>query len=353
MDARLVANGRGIEVDEAAARLKTRLRLDEIQEQAQRLYPELVAIRWEQGRAVAQFEGRAPEGALDLLRGSGAEVASEVVVSSRSELHRQQVEVGNSLTAMGVTDWAVAIDPAGERIVASVGIANGARMADGKAISEQSILANLPADLSAANVDVQVVNGPVSHATTTYGGTDARIGGAFQCTNAFTVTGPGIVTAGHCGNAINSYRDWVTGIIHTATFQSSHHNGPFGDWEWFTTTGTEVDDFYSDELGNRRDVASVAGAATKGADVVWFGRKTKNNWISWVEYPLVNTTGPDRLACMFHGRVDGGDSGGPVYIVSTAVGVMWGWINIDGAKRDCYSQATYSDDAMGVFIKTQ
>ncbi len=26
----------------------------------------------------------------------------------------------------------------------------------------------LPADLSAANVDVQVVNGPVSHATTTY-----------------------------------------------------------------------------------------------------------------------------------------------------------------------------------------
>jgi hypothetical protein len=55
---------------------------------------------------------------------------------------------------------------------------------------------------------------------------------------------------------------------------------------------------------------------------------------------------------MFHGRAQGGDSGGPVYIVNTAVGVMWGWITIDGAKRDCYSQATSIDNAMGVFIKT-
>lgn len=46
-----------------------------------------------------------------------------------------------------------------------------------------------------------------------------------------------------------------------------------------------------------------------------------------------------------------GDSGGPVYINNTAAGFIWGWVTIDGAQRDCFSQARFIDDALGPGIK--
>jgi hypothetical protein len=149
---------------------------------------------------------------------------------------------------------------------------------------------------------------------------------------------------------MTKYRDWVSGITHTMV-RADSHIGSWGDLAWFTTSGTEVDDFYSDELGNRRDVSSVKDPVTQGLEVLWFGRKTKNDWLSWVEFIPVNTSGPDRLACLHSYHVLDGDSGGPVYINGQAVGLVWGWVLINGARRDCFSQARYVNLALGVTIK--
>lgn len=352
MDAEPLAKREGISVDAATARLRAQERMDEILVEAQNLYPELGGIRWVDGRVVAQFKGEAPKRALELLSTAGAEVEYELVRYSTSELGQLLADLAKALETMGVADYVVALDPVGQRIIASVSSANGARLSDGAALSVQSISAALPSQLADANVDVQVVDGPVAQATTTYGGTEARVGTTFICTNGFTVSNgvsDGVATAAHCGDGLNSYRDWVTGITHSMTYKTGHL-GQWGDFEWFTTTGTEVDDFYT-EGGNRRDVTGVKITMDKGAELLWYGRSTKNDWLSWVEYPRVDTSGPDRLSCLYHYHVVDGDSGGPVYINNTAAGFVWGWVLIDGARRDCFSQARYIDDALGLGIK--
>lgn len=221
MDAAALATREGISVDGAAARLRAQERMDEILVGAQGLYPELVGIRWVDGRVVAQFKGDAPKGALELLSTAGAEVEYESVRYSASELQQLQTDLAKALETMGVADYVVSLDPIGQRIVASVSSANGARLPDGSAISVQSISAALPSQLADANIDIQVADGPVAQATTTYGGTEARIGTTFICTNGFTVSSgiaDGVATDAHCGTGLNSYRDWVTGITHTMTY---------------------------------------------------------------------------------------------------------------------------------------
>jgi hypothetical protein len=352
MDATALATREGISVDGAAALLRAQDRMDEILVGAQYLYPELVGIRWVDGRVVAQFNGEAPKGALELLSTAGAEVQYESVRHSARELQQFQADLAKALETMGIANYVVSLDPIGQRIIASVSSANGARLADGSAISVQSISAALPSQLADANIDIQVADGPVAQATTTYGGTEARVGTTFICTNGFTVSSgiaDGVATDAHCGTGLNSYRDWVTGITHTMTYQNGHL-GQWGDFEWFTTNGTEVDDFYT-EGGSQRDVTGVKITMDKGAELLWYGRSTQNDWLSWVEYPDVDTSGPQNLACLYNYHVVGGDSGGPVYINGLAAGFVWGWVLIDGARRDCFSQARYIDDALGLGIK--
>jgi hypothetical protein len=118
-------------------------------------------------------------------------------------------------------------------------------------LSKQLILASLPTDVTAANLDLQMMDGDVLGATTTYGGADARVGASLVCTTGFTVIyggTTGVSTDGHCGSSLNSYRDFHTGITHSMTYQNGFV-GTWGDFEWLTTSGTEVDDFYVDGAG--------------------------------------------------------------------------------------------------------
>jgi hypothetical protein len=349
-DAAVVARDRGIGTDEALARLSAQQRMDKVVVEAQDLYPELVGVRWLDGKVVAQFDGQPPRAALELLSTAGADVDFELVKYSTGELGQLQQQLVDVLKGAGLTDFAVAVDPVNQRIIGSVSTANGARMPDGAAISKHSLWATLPSELAAANVDLQVVAQPVHGATTTYGGADARIGSTFDCTTAFTVASGsnlGVATDGHC-HGVNSYRDWVTGITHTMTFQTSHE-GAWGDFEWLTTSGAEVDDFYADEQGSRRDVTGVTTVG-HGASVLWYGRVSNNNWSGTNWWLNVSTSGPKSLDCMTGYHVQPGDSGGPVYVGGAAAGQIYGWIFIDGSRRDCFSQARYIDEALGVQI---
>ncbi len=350
VDAARAAEAKGIEVEEARIRLIAQERMSEILEDAHRLYPELVAVRWVDGQATAQFKDQAPAGALELLESSGAEVRAEVVQYSTNELNGLLTDLEGFLEEMGVKDFAVGLDPAGQRLIAS---ANTSSTGDGPDISKQALEAALPSHLADANVDIQVLDGPITQAATTYGGTDARKGTTFWCTNAFTVSNgstDGIVSDSHCGTSVNSYRDWITGITHTMSFIQGHI-GFYGDLAWWSTSGNEVDDFYFNELGSRRDVTGVRTVVSQGDELFWFGRSSMNDWLDFVEFPIVNTSGPDKLACNNSHHSVGGDSGGPVYLSGTAIGLIWGYIYIDGAWRDCFTRAHYVDDALGVGIK--
>jgi hypothetical protein len=117
------------------------------------------------------------------------------------------------------------------------------------------------------------------------------------------------------------------------------------------TNGTEVDDFYVNEQGARADVTGVKASMSTGDELIWFGRSSNVDHLSWVAYPTVNTSGPDRLTCLQHGGVLLGDSGGPVYILGTSAGIIWGSVTFGGVKRACFSNSRYIDNAMGVLIK--
>lgn len=91
-----------------------------------------------------------------------------------------------------------------------------------------------------------------------------------------------------------------------------------------TTDGTEVDDFYT-EGGIRREVTGVKITVDKGAELLWYGRSTQNDWLSWV-------------VC----------SGGPVYINGLAAGFVWGWVLIDGARRIASRRPATSTKRLGL-----
>jgi hypothetical protein len=211
----------------------------------------------------------------------------------------------------------------------------------------------MPAEVVDASLDLQMASDAVIGPTTTYGGADARIGTSFVCTTGFTVTKngtTGVSTDGHCGSGLNSYRDFHTGITHSMTYQSGYQ-ATWGDFEWLTTSGTEVDDFYVNDLGTLRDVSGIDNPAL-GTPFSYYGRASRASWPQTVAYTNVVTSGPEHLNCGSEYHVIGGDSGGPVYNGTLAEGLVYGWIVLDGFKRDCWSQARYIDDAIGVSIKT-
>lgn len=276
-------------------------------------------------------------------------VRAEQVQYSRASVGALSGRLRDLLTSMGVGDFAVAFDPGGQRLIASI---NSVGTPVGAQLTAASIAARLPGQFDAMRLDVQVGAGQVARSSSVYGGTDGgNTSDAYWCTTAFTVTSGaanGIASDGHCGT-MPRVRDWVTGEKHSMSLVRSHIGG-WGDFEWLTTTGIEVDDFYADEAGSRRDVTGVTMRIDQGKVFSWFGRTSRNDWTGSVAYPWVSTSGPGNLACFGASHVIGGDSGGPVYVGGSAVGLVWGWVLIDGARRDCLSRADYIDDALGVSI---
>ena len=353
IDAALYAESEGIGIEEATVRLRHMERMNDILPRLQASYPEFVALRWEAGRAVAQFKETAPDGALDLLAESGAPVGHELVRYSNAELADLKQAVVTSLEEQGVPSFVVTTDPGSQRIVGTVSSVQGARTLSGASISRQSIYDAMPADVTEADVAIDVVDRQIQQPTAVLGGTDARIGTAFECTIGFSVisgTPNGVATDGHCTDDVNSYRNPFNGDVYVMNFKKLHI-GAWGDFMWLTTGGSEVDDFYANEQGQIRDVTSTKPTFSLGEPLIWFGSVSNNNFASTVFDTDVDTSGPKNLVCLAEGGVQRGDSGGPVYWNGVAAGLVWGWVEINNLRRTCLSQTRYIFDAVGASIK--
>ena len=85
-----------------------------------------------------------------------------------------------------------------------------------------------------------------------------RSSGQLECTTAFTVqdliTGiGGVLTAEHCGQVVQYAEE--SGTTWSATLDTSYI-GSHGEFEWYTTAATELDDFYY-SVGAKLDVSGV------------------------------------------------------------------------------------------------
>jgi len=350
IDAAAIAERTGLPVDTVLASLEAQLQMDELLAVVGSRFPDtFVGLYWnEKMQAVAQFKGQAPAEALRILEASGVGVRAELVRYSASELDALKDQVLRAIEGRGLKERVVAIDSRNQLVLVTIGRDTAS---DSIAIGN-----DLREAFGAAPVVIDTVDGPVTTEWNTYGGGAVGTATGSVCTAGFTVISGGtngVATAGHCGSGLSLYLDPFPNpdVSHGMTYQNGVV-GFWGDFEWFTTTGTEVDDFYLPN-GALRDVSGVKNTFAVGDSLYWWGWASfPTLWNGTVGFTNVSAEGVSHLACMtgIGGAI--GDSGGPFFTGSTAAGFVWGAALINGSWRTCFSQARYIDDAIGVSIKT-
>jgi len=350
MDAALFASSLGMDEASALALLIAQRDIDrQIDVLQKRFSDAFVGLYWEDGlRAVAQFNGNVPSEAVSLLEDAGVTITPQLVKYSAEDLEGLHEELRSSLAAMGSDDFVVATDTKNQQLTVTIGTSSA-----GGQTSSEAVLAQLPQHLVDLGVEIDVVNGQVANPWSTYGGAEVKLNSTFYCTTGFTVrlgTTDGVATAGHCGTSLNKYFDPFYGVTHNMTYQNGHV-GTWGDFEWFTTTGIEYDDFYHKNSGALYDVSGVKSSFSVGDPLAWYGRGTKNEYFGTVGFASVTIGSRGNMVCMTNSQGGPGDSGGPVYTGNTAAGLIYGEATILGVKRMCFSQAKYIDDAISVSIK--
>ena len=178
------------------------------------------------------------------------------------------------------------------------------------------------------------------------------------CTTGFsarTASGiAGIVTAGHCSNS-TTYEDY-SGAAEVAMGLGGPPGGDWGDFQFQTTSTTEVDDFYYNK-GVTRDVTGIANP-TSGQRLCKFGHAYGVGcaYVQDLSACATDTAeGVTYTACRLvrtdNDISEGGDSGGPWYYGNTAYGIHWGTFSTWLGERSAFSRTTYVDEALnGVTI---
>jgi len=125
--------------------------------------------------------------------------------------------------------------------------------------------------------------------------------------------------------------------------------GPYGDWQWHSSSEDEADDFYYD-FGVRRDVAAQ-GNPVVGQTLCRFGHTTG------ARCDQVRANGSCRgticrLTLMQNRYADSGDSGGPWYYGNSAYGIHSGYVLASFQYRDQFTPLLYSGDALNVYLRS-
>lgn len=139
----------------------------------------------------------------------------------------------------------------------------------------------------------------------------------------------------------------------SSSLQIKDHLGEWGDFRWFTVSGSETDDFYWDWGNNRRDVTNV-WHSVEGEELCRFGRRTGRHSGDHVYQKgvskTVSGTTVQRLTAMHREHADTGDSGGPWYWGTVAIGLHQGEKLINLIDRDIFSEAGRLDEGLGITV---
>lgn len=242
------------------------------------------------------------------------------------------------------------------------------------AVDEDSAIATEIADairkLEAPKIgtSVQWASEDLLNASTAYGGTEAQFPNKSQlaCTLAFTVqrgSTKGILSAGHCPNNLD-YVDPVDGSESSLTLEAEYE-GYYGDYAWYSTSESVVAQFYaSSSSSGRRFVTAVKprNQINIGDTYCFYGRRTNRDSCGTVKYTSTCHRGGAIDVCNqvrvrnVYGRK--GDSGGPWYVASTAVGVHTGCFGSGCGDRSTrqdqsFTPVTLAEDGLGVSVLTR
>jgi streptogrisin C len=297
--------------------------------------------------AVARFQGSVPDGAAaiaagraNLVGGAGRTLAQ--LRARANEVHDAVAERFGTSVATGLDVRTGIVQVSAETPAALRGL------------SPEAVRAHLPETARASDVRVTLTKAAAAGFEHTRGGAKTPWdGGAGYCTTAFSVARNGtygFVTAGHCQND-RSYRQPEDGLTYNAPFQAQHR-GDWGDFQWHTTPHVEYAEFYTTSTGHR-DVLGYDGSIAEGDYVCKYGR-TSGYGCGYVKDNNVNVTFDGithhRLVAMRTYITEGGDSGGPWFLVNDAMGVHSGWVDLDGARRSTFSRIVYADEALGLAL---
>lgn len=190
-----------------------------------------------------------------------------------------------------------------------------------------------------------------------FGGLRLEAGGPF-CTSGFSVrhngTGAtGVTTAAHCANSM-SYAGY------SLTFEAGNLSGSY-DIQWHSRSGANFpnkiykgDGVYLLITGKVARASQPIGAFVCKSGVTTHKTcgeiETKNYAPSWV--PSAAGTFIAVVNNLCSNMIDGGDSGGPVWIGSDAWGTSSGYDSGGGCERLIYMASNYVEGGLNVSIRT-
>ena len=273
------------------------------------------------------------QSAAAAVRSTGA--VPKLVTRRASQLNGAIATLNRSARVRGVA-WAV--DPAGNQVVVTLdSTVAGAALTKVTTVTRQL----------AGVVRLERVAGTFS---TRIAGGDAIYGGRYRCSLGFNVRSGStyyFLTAGHCGNIAST---WYANSAHTTVLGTTAGSSfPGNDYAIVRYTSTVSHpgtvDLYN---GSTQDIVS-AGNAVVGQTVrrsgstthVHSGRVTAVN--ATVNYPQGTVTGLIRTTVC----AEGGDSGGPLFAGSTALGLTSG-----GSGNCTFGGTTFFQpvtEALGVY----
>jgi streptogrisin D len=225
----------------------------------------------------------------------------------------------------GVAGTAWAVDPVTDQVLVSVdSTVTGAKLAQVKAaVAKLGDAARL-----------ETVPGVFS---TRIAGGDAIYGGQYRCSLGFNVVSGStyyFLTAGHCGNVAST---WYSNSSHSTTLGTRVGSTfPGHDYSLFRYTNSSVSHAGSvDTYGGSQDIASAANAfvgesVTRSGSTSHVHGGTVTALNATVNYAEGTVTGMIRTNVC----AEPGDSGGPLYSGSTALGLT------SGGSGNCSSGGT-------------
>lgn len=257
----------------------------------------------------------------------------------------------NAQVAKKSADLVTTFDYDTKRLIVQV---DNSSMASGSADEVSEALKRLTGD----RIDVSVtVTGISSRSEANlYGGARIERGGqnTLWCTSAFSVKSgstTGVLTAGHCDDTPFTVEN-TSGSTEYSMTHKKGHEGTWGEFRWFTTTQTEIDNFYT----NFSVTAELSAISSPVQDqrLCRFGHKTGRSCAAYVQdLSFCETIGGKslcRLVRMDRDTAEDGDSGGPWFSGGTAYGIHGGQIGTWLGTRDYFSRVMYVDEALGVYV---
>ena len=288
-------------------------------------------------RTTVRWVGQVPAAIATEIEQSGLAIGLDVTATaSQAALVARTHAIAQALHDAGSTDFAVAPNIRTQRIDVILGVTD-------ESAANASEFERTVRELETSTIGVGVSRVAESPFTpdTAQGGTAAsknRNGSGVACTFSFGVRPGsiyGLLTAGHCANTLY-YVDPVSGSTTALTLQDEYE-GYYGDFAWYSYSGTVEPKFYAgSSTSSLRTVTSVKSATSIAIGDYYckYGRASNRGGCNNVKYTGVCHNGGGSVVCnqvrmrSVYGAC--GDSGGPWFSGTQAVGVNTGRYGTDG-----------------------